>query len=601
MSKSHHYFQPWIVVIAALIGIFVLVEGGLFIGVTTFIDPYIAALNEPKFNELENSSFEETIEHTIPFIKEWVEHEIHTDATTLLASQNVNIDPTKGNIQCLDKYFADLQTHIPTTSPKYVDLVLRNLGDHFYRSPIIRKALGDYLTEPQSLDTLYSLSRGCLAENIPFVNTVCAINDVYPYENPMSDFASRVPIEYAVNFAAVVEILTENISRNLQAINEMHNAMRTSRFKEFISRVKTTEYRTNGEQNFYEDKALSMTLIIEIIRNSLGENEFVSGFDATKFLQLNILEAVKLDISLGRKENALVGIALAADAYVGEYIQSFQSLDRLSKEYIDTYISWNFAFIVASATQASDVRIGKLFIPSVSCASDPLYSKKFLMNRSISLGLSVMHIYKSPSPIQEATNVEDTITKDEVAALDNFYHDLRNFNTTFSEDNNINTKLAHSLGKENFKNFVLSDPSMDTVYKMLHDLCGTYCRTSMEVTESIPTSYLNDNDFAVYLGFINWITVVLTGFGLEVFMILVYIKQKWSPEYESQWRIAQFSFSLMALVSLGLAASKNYVALGFLVFGCWKVSSIIHGDKSYIYRNFSLMTPNSPSLDFQKQ
>ena len=64
MSKSHHYFQPWIVVIAALIGIFVLVEGGLFIVVTTFIDPYIAALNEPKFNELENS-FEEIIEHTL--------------------------------------------------------------------------------------------------------------------------------------------------------------------------------------------------------------------------------------------------------------------------------------------------------------------------------------------------------------------------------------------------------------------------------------------------------------------------------------------------------------------------------------------------------
>ena len=120
------------------------------------------------------------------------------------------------------------------------------------------------MSEPQSLDVLYSLSCGCLAENIPFVNTVCAINDAYPYENPMSDFASRVPIEYAVNFAAVIEILTENISRNLQAINEMHNAMRMSRFKEFISHVKTIEYQT-------KDKALSMTLIIETIHNSLGK------------------------------------------------------------------------------------------------------------------------------------------------------------------------------------------------------------------------------------------------------------------------------------------------------------------------------------------
>ncbi|GFH43977.1 hypothetical protein CTEN210_00451 [Chaetoceros tenuissimus] len=518
-KESHRYVQPWIVVIAALIGMFVLVEGGLFIAVTTLIDPHLTALNEPKFQEFDNP-FEDIVEHTIPFIKEWVEREIPSDVTTLLASQDAEIEPREGNTDCLEKYFADLQTHIPTTSPKYVDLVLRNLGDHFYRSPIIRKALGAYLSEAQSLDEFYSLSNGCLERNIPFLNVVCAINDVHPYEDPFSNFSSRVAIEYAVNFAAVVEILTKYISTDLQAVNEMSIAITTSRLDDMILNV--------------EEKT---------IRNSLAENEFVFGFDATKSLQLNILEAVKLDISLGRKENALVGIALAADSYVGEYIQSFELLDRLSKEYIDTYISWNFAFIIGSATKASGARIGKLFIPSVSCTSDPHYSKRFLTNRSISLGLALMHIYKSPVLIQEASLVKDTLDKDEVEALNKFYQDFRNFNTTFTMDSNLNLELAHSLGKGNFKNFLLSDPSMDTVHKMLNELCGKYCGTSMQATESVPTSYLNDNDFAVYLGLINWITVVLTGFGLEVFMILVYINQKWSPEHESQWRMAQFLFS----------------------------------------------------------
>lgn len=286
-------------------------------------------------------------------------------------------------------------------------------------------------------------------------------------------------------------------------------------------------------------------------------------------MQLNILEAVKLDILLGRKRNALVGIALAADSYVGEYIQSFELLDRLSKEYIDSYISWNFAFIMTSATRAADFRVGKLFIPSVSCSLDIHTNERFLINRSISLGLSLMHIYKSPLLIQKGEI--QSLDEEEIAALDKFYQEFDSYNTTFTANNDLNKKLASTLGQENIKNFQLTDPNMDLVHKMLYDLCGKHCGTSLKVTDSAPTSYLNDNDFGLYLGFVNWITVVLLGVGLEVFVILVYIKQKWSHEYESQWRVAQFLFSLLALMSLGLASFTNYMALLFLVFGCWKV------------------------------
>lgn len=127
-SKSR-YLQPWPIVVISIICTFLFVEMCLIILVTAVIDPYLTALNEPKFQEFENP-IEDIIENTIPFIKGWVEREIPSDATTLLVTQDLKLEPTERNNECLEKYFVDLQTHIPTTSPKYVDLVLRNLGAH---------------------------------------------------------------------------------------------------------------------------------------------------------------------------------------------------------------------------------------------------------------------------------------------------------------------------------------------------------------------------------------------------------------------------------------------------------------------------------------
>lgn len=140
---------------------------------------------------------------------------------------------------------------------------------------IIRKALGDYLREPKELQPLYDLSQSCLGDNIPFLNAVCALNDVHPYEDPLSNFTSRVAIEYAVNFAAVVETLTNYISTDLQAVNEMAIAITTSRLNEMILDVEERKYQSKGEKSFHEDTRITMALMIETIRNSLGENELL--------------------------------------------------------------------------------------------------------------------------------------------------------------------------------------------------------------------------------------------------------------------------------------------------------------------------------------
>lgn len=70
---------------------------------------------------------------------------------------------------------------------------------------------------------------------------------------------------------------------------------------------------------------------------------------------------------------------------------------------------------------------------------------------------------------------------------------------------------------------------------------------------------------------INWLTVVITGIGLEIFMFLLYLKNGWTSSHETQWKLAQFLFSILALTTLGLASLRNYtVILTLVVVGMWK-------------------------------
>mmetsp|Transcript_20210 Transcript_20210/g.48202 ORF Transcript_20210/g.48202 Transcript_20210/m.48202 type:complete len:372 (+) Transcript_20210:1634-2749(+) len=89
------------------------------------------------------------------------------------------------------------------------------------------------------------------------------------------------------------------------------------------------------------------------------------------------------------------------------------------------------------------------------------------------------------------------------------------------------------------------------------------------VSETAPTTLLSNDQFVLYVGFIVWVTCLIAGFGLEVF-IWYHFLQVWGNAREGLWRFAQFSFPLMAVVSLGLALHKNYFSLPFLVFGLWK-------------------------------
>jgi len=98
---------------------------------------------------------------------------------------------------------------------------------------------------------------------------------------------------------------------------------------------------------------------------------------------------------------------------------------------------------------------------------------------------------------------------------------------------------------------------------------GKYHGSPGVFSDTTPQENMNDDQFVIYTGFVAWVTVLITGLGVEVFVWCNFI-QDWNNRHENLWRFAQFIFPLMLLVSLGLAAHQNFIALPVMVAGLWK-------------------------------
>jgi len=95
--------------------------------------------------------------------------------------------------------------------------------------------------------------------------------------------------------------------------------------------------------------------------------------------------------------------------------------------------------------------------------------------------------------------------------------------------------------------------------------------TLLRATDSVPMSYANDGQFQVYVTFIIWITLVLSGVGTEYLVWRMYLHGEWNAEKELKWRAAQFLFPLLSMTALGFAITGDFWALPFLVAAMWKL------------------------------
>jgi hypothetical protein len=92
-----------------------------------------------------------------------------------------------------------------------------------------------------------------------------------------------------------------------------------------------------------------------------------------------------------------------------------------------------------------------------------------------------------------------------------------------------------------------------------------------KVTDTVPVSNLDDDEFQVYVGFVLWVTVSMTGLGLELLVWFTFLRQQgWSKKTEALWKLAQFFSPLFGSMALGLALSQNFLSLLFIVLCQWK-------------------------------
>lgn len=97
------------------------------------------------------------------------------------------------------------------------------------------------------------------------------------------------------------------------------------------------------------------------------------------------------------------------------------------------------------------------------------------------------------------------------------------------------------------------------------------------ISDSSPFAKLSDEQFTVYITIVIWLTVLLTGIGLEILVWIRYL-QPWTSdsniranaEREFWWRASQFVFPLVTMTAIGLATTHNFLALPILVVGLWK-------------------------------
>jgi hypothetical protein len=306
-----------------------------------------------------------------------------------------------------------------------------------------------------------------------------------------------------------------------------------------------------------------------------------------KWMQLTVfcrsiyLEAVKLDIINGYTDNAQVGLALAAATRYGSFTDSSTVLMLLGEEMVDAYLAWNFAFITGSLLSPAYLKLGKLLIPSISCTNSSELAGQFLQRRVISLALNMMHRYKAPRTTQEGS--KPSSVPDITFCIDSEAKDV--------------SSLSKAMGRSNLQNVIVTEPDVDTVQEIFYRLCAERCdEASWVLSDSNPISWLTDENFLVYAGFVVWVTAIMTGLGLELFFITTYLQNDWTSKNELHWKLAQFVFSMFAVTSLGLATFRNYLALPFLVvaLGCW----LLEGELDCLHRFTSCSSKQSTMFAF---
>ena len=502
--------------------------------------------SDKQFDEFDNP-YNDIIDWTIPDVEKWYRG-LGSDGDNILPSIFEKNHDIPRDSSCIDEWFTDLELVAQETNPAYIELVLDNMG--LRESVQVRKHLGQYLESPQSLESLYNTSSACLRDMIGLPELACIMRISSPWDLSLTD--QKIYILYAIHIGVVLEVLTGVLPTDLSALHEvseiMENSQRLAKAR-FASGIYSASM-----QEFHNSKYNGVAYGLGTLAQHMASKE---NFDLDQSMfQTNILEAVKIDSINQFNANARVGLAVATRSDFGSVVDDHEYRWRLRKELIDAYMTWNMAFVVGNLEYAS---VSKLFIPSTSCVSFTDKGEDWVISRVISLTLGAMIIVDKP-------NAGPVYIEDEhLNAI------IRSFELEVDEATKLSRwSIAQELGESNLATADLTSPSRNAIEEMLFRLCNGACHDKpWRFSDSVPLSHFSDTQFQVYTGFIFWVTVMLAGIGLEIFLWVHYL-QEWGDSRELLWKFAQFIFSLLLATALGLAAHQDFLALPILVVGLWK-------------------------------
>ncbi|CAB9497867.1 expressed unknown protein [Seminavis robusta] len=467
----------------------------------------------------------------------------------------------------IEELAVKLQEIVPKTSPTSVEYVLQNLG--LSNLPSVRALLQPYLAVPQDLIHKYNQSSTCLQSMDPMTSLAYVFlkkelstsvdgTNKHDIGSAFVTFArkNRGVLEYFVNQAAVYDELSLAALRDTQVLNEIVDAMiheqrlvREESIQKHFSKDEADELI-----KVYRATALSLRLFAK----EIAENSNDSARTRHKGLIMNLLGLVRRDIERQLEDNGRVGLALASNVQFGPSNDD-TSQWIVGQEFLSTHLAWSVASIWGSLPLDY---LGSVLIPAVSCRAAGKESGSFLAIQSISTCLSLMHQLQPPKTAVAFIGAR------KFSELKDFYESQWSDNITKSR-----YETAAAMGESNLRHANIASPSFDRIEEMLFELCGRFCHYGSwgSTGTAVFMSSLDNDTWNLFLLFVVWITIELSGLGLELMVyVLVLLRRGWTEKEDRVFQLGQFFFPLLAVTALGLSVKGNYMALPFIVLGHWK-------------------------------
>jgi hypothetical protein len=87
---------------------------------------------------------------------------------------------------------------------------------------------------------------------------------------------------------------------------------------------------------------------------------------------------------------------------------------------------------------------------------------------------------------------------------------------------------------------------------------------------STPLLSFNIQQFQGLLAAVVMGVTVISGFGLELLVWIIFLKDGWSQDFEKMWKFSNFVFPLLVTVAIGMSTQRDFSYGFILVFGLWK-------------------------------